>query len=122
MKRRRYDPGMHPVRLAMPLSDADRLQAETHARLALAEFESGSRSHQVLRELLLSASMCAALANEGIGPEAWAAGMNAVNALGEDEPDVDCIRAALEALDEQRRMATRGQLIRAAQFAQAALG
>lgn len=114
MKRQHHvDPRRHPVFLAMPMSDADRQQAETLVHMALAEFAAGIRTPQVCRELLLAGGMCAALANNGIGPEAYQVGLLAVQTLGEDEPNVETLRAMVEALDSQRRLATRGELQRA---------
>lgn len=120
--KRRTDPRIHPARLARPMPDTDRQRAESRARMALAEFEAGSRSQQVLRELLTSVAVCALLAQQGIVPDAEATGRAAIDTLGSDEPDFECIRAALDALDEQRRIGTSGQVAQATKAATALIG
>lgn len=114
----RFDPRRHPVRLAMPLSVADRQVIEVRERLALAEVEAGRTSPQARRELLLAAGLCWSLALRGIGPEAEPLAAAALGAISRESPDASVLFAMLDALDQQRRIATRGELIDAAKDAQ----
>ena len=109
----RFDPRLHPVRLAMQLSDSDRREIEARERLALSEIEAGTGGAQSRRELLYAATLSATLALRDIGPEAHHQAVAAVNTLGDDAPDVECLRTMLDTLDGQRRMANRGELLAA---------
>jgi len=93
----------------MPLTDDEQRRAATLVHLALAELATQRRTAQVLRELRVASRTCIHLAREGVGPEAYAIGSAAVDTLASDEPDLEVLRLMAEVLEQQFRMATRGQ-------------
>lgn len=91
----------------------DRRQIEARESLALAELEAGTGGPLSRRELFYAASLCGTLALRGIGPEAHDVAVAALATLSEDQPDVEGLRAMLDTLDGQRRIASRGELLAA---------
>lgn len=102
----------------MPLNEGDHRNIQLLERLALAELEAGEPSLLALYKLRCTLEIGAALAERGIGAEAAGVVQAGLVALAGPGPhEVDPVRAALDAVAEQRRLCSRGEILRAAQVA-----
>lgn len=103
---------MHPVKLALPLQPHELRQISLRERLALDELGREPRAVLARHELQTALHTSVHLAeDEGVGPELADGARAALACLDAPALDAAAIAAALDALDEQRRLATRGQTL-----------
>jgi DNA-binding FadR family transcriptional regulator len=115
-RRRRIDPDLNPVRLAMmskPTAPADLESLRTIELMSLGALAAGRASPRDLRTLRRMVAIAAAMGRAGIGPEVLP--LAQVIQSGALAPDdlVQALRDLLALYDQQREVASRADYERA---------